>query len=75
MAVFEEVKEIILEHIKINPDDIKMESRLNEDLDADSIDIASVVMDIEDKYGFEFSDEDAEKITKISDLVTHIENR
>ena len=75
MTVFEEVKEIILEHIKINPDEIKMDSRLNEDLDADSIDIASVVMDIEDKYGFEFSDEDAEKITKISDLVTHIENR
>ena len=63
MAIFEEVKEITLE------------SRLNEDLDADSIDVADVVMDIEEKYGFEFSDEDAENIVQIKDLVRVIEER
>ena len=63
MAIFEEVNKITLE------------SRLNEDLDADSIDVADVVMDIEEKYGFEFSDEDAENIVEIKDLVRVIEER
>ena len=54
MAIFEEVKEIITKYIKIDADKITLESRLNEDLDADSIDVADVVMDIEEKYGFEF---------------------
>ena len=49
MAILEEVKEIITKYIKIDPERITLESRLNEDLDADSIDIADVVMDIEEK--------------------------
>ena len=75
MAILEEEKEIITKYIKIDPERITLESRLNEDLDADSIDIADVVMDIEEKYGFEFSDEDAENIVAIKDLVKVIEDR
>ena len=75
MAILEEVKEIITKYIKIDPERITLESRLNEDLDADSIDIADVVMDIEEKYRFEFSDEDAENIVAIKDLVKVIEDR
>lgn len=75
MAVFEEVKEIITKYIKIDEDKITLDSKLNEDLDADSIDIADVVMDIEEKYGFEFSDDDAENIVAIKDLVKVIEER
>ena len=75
MAILEEVKEIITKYIKIDPERITLESRLNEDLDADSIDIADVVMEIEEKYGFEFSDEDAENIVAIKDLVKVIEDR
>lgn len=75
MAILEEVKEIITKYIKIDPERITLESRLNEDLDADSIDIADVVMDIEEKYGIEFSDEDAESIVAIKDLVKVIEDR
>ena len=75
MAIFEEVKEIITKYIKIDADKITLDSKLNEDLDADSIDIAEVGMDIEEKYGFEFSDEDAENIVAIKDLVKVIEDR
>ena len=75
MAILEEVKEIITRYVKIEPEKITLESKLNEDLDADSIDIADVVMDIEEKYGFEFSDEDAENIVVIKDLVRVIEER
>ena len=75
MAILEEVKEIITRYVKVEPEKITLESKLNEDLDADSIDIADVVMDIEEKYGFEFSDEDAENIVQIKDLVKVIEER
>ena len=75
MAILEEVKEIITRYVKIEPEKITLESKLNEDLDADSIDVADVVMDIEEKYGFEFSDEDAENIVAIKDLVRVIEER
>ncbi|EFV35948.1 Acyl carrier protein [Gemella morbillorum] len=75
MAILEEVKEIITRYVKVEPEKITLESKLNEDLDADSIDIADVVMDIEEKYGFEFSDEDAENIVAIKDLVKVIEER
>ena len=75
MAILEEVKEIITRYVKIEPEKITLESKLNEDLDADSIDIDDVVMDIEEKYGFEFSDEDAENIVAIKDLVRVIEER
>lgn len=75
MAILEEVKEIITRYVRIEPEKITLESKLNEDLDADSIDIADVVMDIEEKYGFEFSDEDAENIVAIKDLVRVIEDR
>ena len=75
MEILEEVKEIITRYVKIEPEKITLESKLNEDLDADSIDIADVVMDIEEKYGFEFSDEDAENIVAIKDLVKVIEER
>ena len=75
MAILEEVKEIITKYIKIDPERITLESRLNVALDADSIDIADVVMDIEEKYRFEFSDEDAESIVAIKDLVKVIEDR
>ena len=75
MAILEEVKEIITRYVKIEPEKITLESKLNEDLDAYSIDIADVVMDIEEKYGFEFSDEDAENIVAIKDLVKVIEER
>ena len=75
MAILEEVKEIITRYVKVEPEKITLESKLNEDLDADSIDIADVVMDIEEKYGLEFSDEDAENIVAIKDLVKVIEER
>ncbi len=74
MTILNEVKEIITRHINVDPEKINLDSSLNDDLDADSIEIAEVVMDIEEKYGFEFSDEDATKIEKISDLVEYIEN-
>lgn len=74
MTILNELREIITKHISVEAEKIQLDSDLNKDLDADSIEIAEVVMDIEEKYGFEFSDEDASNIKKISDLVDCIEN-
>lgn len=73
MTIFDEVKEIILKHTSVKEEDITVDSRLDDDLDADSIEVAEIVMDIEEKYGFEFSDEDATELEKISDLIEYIE--
>ncbi len=73
--ILEDLKKIITRHIDVLPENITMESDLNDDLDADSIEIAEVVMDIEEKYNFEFSDEDATKIKKVKDLVEFIKSK
>lgn len=73
--ILEDLKKIITSHIDVSPDNITMESDLNDDLDADSIEIAEVVMDIEEKYNFEFSDEDTTKIKKVKDLVEFIKSK
>ena len=70
MAILEEVKEIITRYVKIEPEKITLESKLNEDLDADSIDIADVVMDIEEKYGFKTT-----AIVTMGEVVEHLYNR
>ena len=68
--MLEKVKEILVESLNIEGSEVVPSARLNEDLDADSIDIADVVMDIEEKYGFEFSDEDA-----VQDVIDIIESK
>ncbi|MBF0710231.1 MULTISPECIES: acyl carrier protein [unclassified Gemella] len=73
MTVLDELKEIIIRHTGVEAETITLDARFNEDLSADSIEIAEIVMDIEEKYDFEFSDEDATKIKKISDLVEYVE--
>lgn len=73
--ILEDLKKIITRHIDVLPENITMESDLNDDLDADSIEIAEVVMDIEEKYNFEFSDEDTTKIKKVRDLVELIKSK
>lgn len=73
MTVIDELREIIIKNTGIREEAITLEARFNEDLSADSIEIAEIIMDIEDKYGFEFSDEDLTNIKKISDLVEYIE--
>lgn len=73
--ILKDLKKIITRHIDVLPENITMESDLNDDLDADSIEIAEVVMDIEEKYNFEFSDEDTTKIKKVKDLVEFIKSK
>lgn len=67
------VKEIIAEQLGVPASDVTPEASFIEDLGADSLDIVELVMALEEEYGVEISDEDAEKIRTVKDVVTYIE--
>ena len=69
--VFEKVREIIAEQLGVDENDVTIDTHLMKDLEADSLD--AVIMAIEDEYGIEIPDEDAEKFQSVSDLVKFIE--
>lgn len=71
--ILEQVKEVVVEQLNANPDEVKPESRFVEDLGADSLDVVELVMALEEKFGIEIPDEDAEKIQTVADAVKYIE--
>ena len=73
MSVFDEIAAIIQEVKDLPAEAIRPESRIREDLDADSLDIVEMLMAIEEKYGIEIPEEAAEGIVTIADAVSFIE--
>jgi acyl carrier protein len=74
MALLDEVKEVVVEQLSVNADEVKEESKFVEDLGADSLDVVELVMALEEKFDIEIPDEDAEKIATVSDAIAFIEN-
>ncbi|MRI84037.1 MAG: acyl carrier protein [Nitratiruptor sp.] len=72
-SLFEQVKQIVVEQLNANPDEVKPETRFVEDLGADSLDVVELVMALEETFGIEIPDEDAEKIQTVADAVKYIE--
>lgn len=70
--IFEEVRKLIASELNLNEEDIKMESKLTEDLGADSLDAVELIMAIEDKFNVQVSDEAAQNIRKVSDIVEYL---
>lgn len=71
--VFERVKEIIVEQLDVEEDKVTMEASFREDLEADSLDVVELVMELEDEFDLEIADEEAEKINTVGDAVKFIE--
>ena len=74
MATFDDVKAVVVEQLSIDSDAVKMESKIIEDLGADSLDVVELIMALEEKFEVEIPDSDAEKLIKIEDVVNYIEN-
>ena len=72
---FERVKGIIVDLLAIDESRVTKEARFREDLEADSLDLVELIMEFEDEFGGEISDEDAQKITTVGDAVRYIEDQ
>ena len=73
--MFEKVKSIVSEQLSIDDvDTITLETSLTEDLEADSLDAVEVIMALEDEFGIEIPDEEAENFKTIADICKFIEN-
>jgi len=71
--VFDQVKEIIVEELSVDANLVTMEARLSEDLGADSIDAVELIMKIEDTFDVSVSDEQAQAIKSVGDIVRYLE--
>lgn len=74
MATFDDVKAVVVEQLSVDGDSVKMDSKIIEDLGADSLDVVELVMALEEKFNLEIPDGDAEKLVKIEDVVNYIDN-
>lgn len=71
--MFETLKNILVDELQLDPDDIKMESELTNDLGVNSIELADLIMLCEDQFGIEIADEDIHKFVTIADVVSYLE--
>jgi len=72
--VFEKVKELIAVELGIEEETVTLESDLSDDLGADSLDAIELIMAIEEEFEVEISDSEAQKIKRVNDIVTFLEN-
>ncbi len=72
MSVEEQVKAIICEQLSVEEADVVPEASFVDDLGADSLDLVELIMAMEEKFGVEIADEDAEKIKTVQDAINYV---
>jgi acyl carrier protein len=75
MALEEKVKEIIVEQLGVNAEQVTPEASFIEDLGADSLDTVELVMAFEEEFGAEIPDEDAEKLTNVGAVIKYLKDK
>ena len=74
-AVADKVKKIVVENLSVSEDQVTPEARFIEDLGADSLDLVELVMALDEEFGSDIPDEDAEKLTTVGDAIKYVESK
>ncbi len=72
--IFQALKELIVEQLGVDEEKVTMEAAFTDDLGADSLDVVELVMSIEERFNVEISDDQADKILEVKNLVDYIKN-
>lgn len=72
-ATFDKLQAIVAEQLGVDPEKVTPDAEFVQDLNADSLDLVELIMSLEEEFGVEISDEDAEKIVKVSDAMEYIQ--
>ena len=72
-STYDRLKKIVVEQLGVDEDEVKPEASFVDDLNADSLDLVELIMSLEEEFGMEISDEDAEKIKSVGDAQEYIE--
>ncbi|MDL4840030.1 acyl carrier protein [Aquibacillus rhizosphaerae] len=72
---FDRVKKIVVDRLDVEESKVTMEASFKDDLEADSLDVVELVMELEDEFDMEIADEDAEKIGTVGDAVNYISSK
>ena len=75
MSIEKEVIDIVVEQLGVDPADVSLEKTFVEDLNADSLDLTELIMTFEERFGFEISEEESEKLKTVGDVVTYIQSK
>jgi len=75
MSVEEKVKEIIVDQLGVSAEEVKPESSFVEDLGADSLDLTELIMAMEEEFGLEIDDDEAQKLLSVKDVISYIQSK
>jgi acyl carrier protein len=75
MSLEDKVKEVIVDRLGVNPEQVTPQASLVEDLGADSLDLVELVMAFEDKFGMKIPDQDAEKLRTVGAIIDYLKSK